>query len=58
MSQKKRPKNMSELGRRGAAATVKKFWLDDPSRPKPSLAPVAWIHRPDPWAEPEKKSAG
>lgn len=57
MSQKKRPKNMSELGRRGAAATVKKFWLDDPSRPKPSLARVAWLERPDP-LEPEKKTAG
>lgn len=55
---KPRPQTMSDLARRGAAARDRKLWLNDPNRPQPSLAPVAWLNRPDPWADLEKETAG
>lgn len=58
MTKKPRAKTMSELARRGAAARDRKIWLNDPNRPQPSLPRIRWLERPDPWAEPEKDSAG
>lgn len=33
---------------RAGRATQVSLWLNDPNRPKPSLARVKWLERPDP----------
>lgn len=46
-----KPKSLAEykaMSRRGAEASARKAWLEDPSRPQPSLPKVKWLDRPDP----------
>lgn len=40
---------LSAIGRKGAAASVRAAWLNGDDRPKPTLPVVKWLTRPDPW---------
>jgi len=47
-----RPKTeaqLSAIGRKGAAASVRAAWLNGDDRPPPTLPVVKWLLRPDPW---------
>lgn len=49
-----RPKTQAQLsaiGRKGAAASLRAAWLNGNDRPPPTLPVVKWLNRPDPFED-------